>query len=56
MVSCTKLEKEVEALRAYMAAGRKFIEKVESGRARSVETYNDFKACEQQAKAALETA
>jgi len=35
----------VEALWKYQAAAGKFIAKVESGRARSVETYSDLKIC-----------
>jgi hypothetical protein len=37
-------DRERERLAALEAAARKFIEKVENGRARSVETYNELKA------------
>jgi len=35
----------LRVLVAYNAAAKKFIDKCESGRARSVETYVDLKAC-----------
>lgn len=34
-----------QIINAFVAAAEKFVEKVESGRARSHETYNDLKAC-----------
>jgi hypothetical protein len=47
------VEKELEELKAllreYRLAAQKFIAKCETGRARSVETYADLRACEQAA-------
>jgi len=37
--------KDREVLAKYDAAARKFIDKVDTGRAKSVETYNELKAC-----------
>jgi hypothetical protein len=39
-----QLKAAQEVLKIYDAAADKFIDKVDTGRARSVETYNDLKA------------
>ena len=44
-----------DALRHYNIAADKFIRKVEAGRARSVETYADLKACRENAQPGVAT-
>lgn len=57
MIQLCPLHAHAEALREalieYQFAATKFIEKVESGRAHSVETYRELKACQELATKAL---
>ena len=49
-----KVEKLTKALEDYNKVAEKFIAKVDSGRARSVETYMELMLCLENAKKALE--
>lgn len=45
------MSEKVEAIEMFKAAAKKFIAKVDSGQARSVETYRELKAALQRAEA-----